>query len=66
MSDFTEAELSALRRAYAAGSLRVQHGDRSVTYDDAAGLLSRIRELERDLGTSSPKLAGFASFNRGY
>lgn len=66
MSDYTEAELSALRRAYATGTLRVQHGDRVVTYDDAAGLLSRIRELERDLGVTAAPRAGFASFSRGY
>lgn len=67
MSNFTEAELSALRRAYASGTLRVEYDGRSVTYDSAEGLLSRIRELERDLGAAGTrKRVTFAGFGRGY
>lgn len=46
MPDFSDAELSALRRAYASGSLRVEYEGKSVTYDDEAGLLRRIRYVE--------------------
>jgi len=65
MSDYTDAELSALRRAYASGTLRVEYEGRSVTYDSAAGLLSRIRELERASGGPRPRV-GVAGFRRGY
>ncbi len=67
VSDFTEAELSALRRAYANGTLRVTVGDRTVEYGSAEDLLSRIREIERSLTPSGqrPK-AGYAGFSRGF
>lgn len=67
MTDYTDAELLALKKAYATGVLRVEYEGRSVTYDNAAGLLARIRELERDIGGVAKRpIAGFATFGRGY
>ena len=46
MSDFTDAELSALRRAYATGTLRVTYDGKTVEYGSGADLLARIRVIE--------------------
>mgnify|MGYP003348772181 CR=1 FL=1 len=65
---WTNAELEALRRAYAAGTLRVSYDGKSVEYGSAADLLSRIRTIEREIGATgeSPAIvAGFAGFGRG-
>lgn len=65
--EFTDAELSALRRAYAAGVLTVSYQGRTVTYGNAADLLSRIRELEKATGASASKpRSAFSAFSRGY
>ncbi len=66
MSDYTDAELSALRRAYASGTTRVEYEGRSVTYDSEAGLLSRIREIERSISSTPRPKVGVAGFRRGY
>ena len=64
---WTEAELDALRRAYASGTLRVSYEGRTVEYGSAADLLSRIRTIEREMTAASDNrlpLAGFAGFAR--
>lgn len=65
---FTGSELDALRRAYAAGVLRVTYQGRSVEYGSASDLLSRIRVLERDADNASASsrqpVCGFAAFSR--
>lgn len=66
MSGYTDAELTALRAAYAAGILSVSYEGRTVTYATGNDLLARIREIERDTGASKPSRASFASFSRGY
>jgi hypothetical protein len=66
MSDYTETELSALRRAYASGRLRLDYEGKSVTYGSAEDLLSRIREIERSVPSAAPRRSvGFAGFSRG-
>ena len=65
---WTQAELDALNRAYAAGTLRVTSDGRTVEYGNAADLLSRVRIIESEMAqiTGSPlPVAGFASFRRG-
>lgn len=65
---WTNAELDALRRAYASGTLRVSYDGKTVEYGSAADLLSRIRTIEREIagGTENrPSVAGFAGFSRG-
>lgn len=65
---WTEGELEALRRAYAAGALVVEYDGRRLTYGNAADLLARIRFIEGQMATSSGgsrPVAGKASFSRG-
>ena len=69
MTDWTEEDLAALRRAYASGVLTVRTSDgKSVTYDNAEALLARIRTVERAMTKGAAKplpVAGFAGFSRG-
>ena len=67
MADWTEAELAALRRAYASGTTRVSYDGKSVDYGSAEDLLARIRTVERAIaGTSRPSpISGLAGFSRG-
>ncbi len=65
---WTTAELDALRRAYASGTLRVSYEGKTVEYGSAADLLSRIRTIERELAGNSAgraPVAGLAGFVRG-
>jgi hypothetical protein len=65
---YTQSELDALRRAYAAGTLRVSYDGRTVEYGSADDLLKRIRTIEREMAAgnpSRPPVAGLASFSRG-
>ena len=62
MTDWTEIELAALRRAYASGTTRVSYDGKSVDYGSAEDLLGRIRTIERAIaGTARPlPVAGLA------
>jgi hypothetical protein len=65
---FTEAELAALRRAFATGTLRVSYDGKSVEYGNADDLLRRIRVIEGEIAAGSGRplpVAGFAGFHRG-
>jgi len=64
---WTQTELEALRRAYAAGTLRVSYDGKTLEYGSASDLLSRIRTIEGEMAAGSGKplpVAGFASFRR--
>lgn len=64
---WTEAELDALRRAYAAGTTRVAYDGKSVDYGSASDLLGRIRLIEHEMAGAAghPRpVAGFAGFRR--
>ncbi len=52
---YTQAQLDALKAAYAKGELRVQRGDLSVTFQNAAEMERRIQTIERDLNPGSVK-----------
>jgi len=67
VSDWTETELAALRRAYASGTLRVSYDGKTVEYGTAEDLLGRIRTIERAMnGADKPMpMAGYAGFKRG-
>ena len=67
MADWTQSELSALRRAYASGTTRVSYDGKSVEYGSAEDLLARIRTIERAIaGTARPlPVAGLTGFSRG-
>ena len=65
---WTQSELDALKRAYAAGTLRVTSDGRTVEYGNAADLMSRVRIIESEMaqaGGSHLPVAGFASIRRG-
>lgn len=65
---FTETELAALRRAFAAGTLRVSYDGKSVEYGNADDLLRRIRVIEGEVAADQGQplpVAGFAGFRRG-
>lgn len=67
---WSDAELAALRSAYASGTLRVRYDGREVEYGSAEDLLSRIRVIERSIQAASSGSAasqhscGFGSFSR--
>ena len=52
---FTQAELDALKEAYATGALRISHEGKTVEYGSEADLLRRIRMIENELAASSGK-----------
>jgi hypothetical protein len=64
---WTQAELAALRRAYASGTTRVSYDGRTVQYGSAEDLLGRIRTIEREIAGAGPSrpVAGLAGFRRG-
>lgn len=64
---WTETELDALRRAYAAGTTRVAYDGKSVDYGSAEDLLARIRLIGREMAGAAGRprpVAGFAGFRR--
>ena len=67
MTDWTEVELAALKRAYASGTTRVSYDGKSVDYGTAEDLLARIRTIERAIARVGRPLpvAGLAGFSRG-
>jgi hypothetical protein len=65
---WTQPELDALKKAFAAGTLRVSFEGRSVEYGSAADLLSRIRIIEAEMAAQSGSVApkrSLASFRKG-
>ncbi|MCP4243940.1 MAG: hypothetical protein GY772_25600 [bacterium] len=65
---WTQAELDALKAAYAQGVTNVSYEGKSVTYDSGANLLKRIREIEGEMASTNGKpkpVAGFVRFSRG-
>ena len=65
---WTQTELDALKRAYAAGTLRVSYDGKSVEYGTEADLLKRIRTIESEIAAAAgtPKRRrSLASFTKG-
>ena len=65
---WTQSELDALKKAYAAGTLRVSFEGRSVEYGSAADLLGRIRIIEAEISAQSGNVApkrSLAAFRKG-
>lgn len=65
---WTQAELDALKAAYASGTTRVMYEGKRVDYDTEAALLRRIQTIQSEIDASSgtPRpVAGLASFGRG-
>ena len=65
---WTQAELDALKAAYARGTLRVSYDGHTVEYGSQDDLLRRIRTIEREMaaqaGTSKPSRS-LATFRKG-
>ena len=65
---WSQAELAALRKAYASGTLRVSYEGRSVEHGSAADLLQRIRMIESEMtvaeGRPKPRRS-LATFRKG-
>lgn len=63
---WTDAELAALKRAYASGTTRVSYEGKTVEYDDGDALLKRIQYIEANMGGAGRRRpgVGFASFCR--
>jgi hypothetical protein len=65
---FTQTELDALKKAFAAGALTVEYDGKRITYGSADDLWKRIQKIEAEVastaGTPKPR-AGYAGFGRG-
>ena len=65
---WTQAELDALKRAYASGTLRVTYDGKTVEYGSEADLIRRIRTIEAEIaaaaGTPKPRRS-LATFSKG-
>ena len=65
---WSQAELAALRKAYASGTLRVSYEGRSVEYGAEADLIQRIRTIESEMAMAEgrPKRKrSLATFRKG-
>ncbi len=65
---WSQAELDALKKAYASGTLRVSCDGHSVEYASEADLLRRIRTIESEMATAAgrPKRKrSVATFRKG-
>jgi len=65
---YSQAELDALKAAYASGVTEVRYDGKFASYDNGDALYRRIRVIEAEIartaaGTARPK-AGFAAFAR--
>jgi hypothetical protein len=68
MMTWSQAELDALRKAYASGTLRVSYEGRSVEYGSEADLIRRIRTVENEMAIAEgrPKRKrSLATFRKG-
>ena len=65
---YSQAELDALKTAFASGTLEVTFEGKRGKYGDAADLLTRIRAIESEIAATSNRplpVAGKAGFRRG-
>lgn len=65
---WTQAELDALKAAYASGTLRVTYEGRTVEYGSEADLKRRIETIQSAIAATEGKprpIAGYAGFGRG-
>ena len=65
---WTQAELDALKRSYASGTLRASYEGKTVEYGSEADLIRRIRTIEGEMvvlsGKPKPRRS-LASFHKG-
>lgn len=64
MSGYTQAQLDALKAAYARGARTVSYDGQSVTFDTGAEMRQRIQDIERSLNPGRNRVH-YPSFDRG-
>jgi hypothetical protein len=67
MAGFTQAQLDAIKKAYASGVTRVSYDGKTTEYRSLAEMRQIIATIEADLASQSgkrPPIAGFAGFRR--
>lgn len=67
MSGFTQAQLDAIKRAYASGVTEVSYNGNTTKYRSLNEMRQIIATIEADLAAQSGKklpIAGYASFRR--
>ena len=52
MTDWTETELAALRRAYASGTTRVSYDGKTVDYRSVAEIDRALEALDREIASA--------------
>jgi hypothetical protein len=65
---WSQAELDALRKAYACGTLRVSYDGRTVEDGSEADLLRRIRTIDSEMAAADgrrKRKRSFATFRKG-
>lgn len=64
MSNYTQAQLDALRAAYASGVLTVDYNGRRVTYHSRAEMAQIIATIEADLSpATTPRRASVVEYD---
>jgi hypothetical protein len=63
MTGYTQAQLDALKKAYASGVKIVKHGDNMVTYADLGEMAKAIDKIEASLNRRSRVF--YPDFDRG-
>ncbi len=65
--DFTLDDLTELTANLASGVLSIRHGDKTVTFTDAAEMRRTREQMRRELGVATPRRsqAHRATFTRG-
>lgn len=64
---FTQAELDALRQAYARGITRVTYDGKTTEYDSGEALLARIKFIQGEMAKAAGKprpTSAFVKFSR--
>lgn len=61
---YTQAQLDALRAAFASGVLTVEYDGKRVTYASRDDLKRRIDEIEKTINPAAPARYSYASFRK--
>ena len=62
---WTQAEIDALKTAYAKGVLRVRYLGQETQFGSGEDMLARIAMMERELNTSTIQRHRYASVSKG-
>lgn len=67
MADYNQAQLDAIRKAYASGITRVTYDGKTTEYRSLADMRQIIATIEADLASATGRplpVAGFSGFRR--